>query len=63
MTLDAVALVGASCVLHAAWNLIAKRHLKDAIFFWWVLAAVVIITMNIIVDILYAVINPKIRYE
>ena len=27
------------------------------------LAALVIITMNIIVDILYAVINPKIRYE
>ncbi len=27
------------------------------------LAAVIIITMNIIVDILYAVINPKIRYE
>ena len=27
------------------------------------LAALIIITMNIIVDILYAVINPKIRYE
>ena len=27
------------------------------------LAAVIIITMNILVDILYAVINPKIRYE
>jgi len=41
MTLDAIALVGASCVLHATWNLIAKRHLKDATFFWWVLAGVV----------------------
>ena len=28
-----------------------------------ILAAVIIITMNILVDILYAVINPKIRYE
>ncbi|MGD9134466.1 MAG: ABC transporter permease, partial [Desulfobacterales bacterium] len=27
------------------------------------LTALIIITMNIIVDILYAVINPKIRYE
>jgi ABC-type dipeptide/oligopeptide/nickel transport system permease component len=27
------------------------------------LAALIIITMNIIVDILYAIINPKIRYE
>jgi ABC-type dipeptide/oligopeptide/nickel transport system permease component len=27
------------------------------------LAAVIIITMNTIVDILYAIINPKIRYD
>jgi ABC-type dipeptide/oligopeptide/nickel transport system permease component len=27
------------------------------------LAAVIIITLNIIVDILYGIINPKIRYD
>jgi peptide/nickel transport system permease protein len=27
------------------------------------LAAVIIITLNIVVDILYGIINPKIRYD
>jgi len=43
LTPNAVALVAVSCVFHAGWNLIAKRHLKDTTFFWWVLAVVAVI--------------------
>jgi ABC-type dipeptide/oligopeptide/nickel transport system permease component len=40
-----------------------RENDQPVIVTYIMLAAVVIITMNIIVDILYAVINPKIRYE
>ena len=39
-----------------------RENDQPVIVTYIMLAAVVIITMNIIVDILYAVINPKIRY-
>jgi ABC-type dipeptide/oligopeptide/nickel transport system permease component len=40
-----------------------RENDQPVIVTYIMLAALVIITMNIIVDILYAVINPKIRYE
>jgi ABC-type dipeptide/oligopeptide/nickel transport system permease component len=40
-----------------------RENDQPVIVTYIMLAAAVIITMNIIVDILYAVINPKIRYE
>jgi ABC-type dipeptide/oligopeptide/nickel transport system permease component len=40
-----------------------RENDQPVIVTYIMLAAVVIITMNILVDILYAVINPKIRYE
>jgi ABC-type dipeptide/oligopeptide/nickel transport system permease component len=40
-----------------------RENDQPVIVTYIMLAAVVIITMNIIVDILYAVINPRIRYE
>ena len=40
-----------------------RENDQPVIVTYIMLAAVIIITMNIIVDILYAVINPKIRYE
>ncbi|MBT8365552.1 MAG: ABC transporter permease [Deltaproteobacteria bacterium] len=40
-----------------------RENDQPVIVTYIMLAAVVIITMNIIVDILYAVINPKIRYD
>ena len=36
---------------------------RPVIVTYIMLAALIIITANIVVDILYAVINPKIRYD